>query len=216
MRRPPFFTLIAILWLAIEIAAFALVVHLAGLSGAIALGLLTSVAGFRAAARNRLRRGPSPASRRGGRGGAGRRDARRNLGRARLAVADPAGIRLRPGWLRTGGAIDSSVSDRPVFRQGCAPRNVQRRCRTDAGRMDEDRGSRRGRQAIVGASLILIQRRFDVFLRNRPVQTNDIIFASSLDVRGADIITIWLTLEFCRQRGGGFAPIDGFARRRFA
>ncbi len=46
MRRPPFFTLIAILWLAIEIAAFALVVHLAGLSGAIALGLLTSVAGF--------------------------------------------------------------------------------------------------------------------------------------------------------------------------
>src|SRR5438270_14034471 len=45
MRRPGPVSLALLLWLATELVAFVLVVHLAGLTGAILLGLLTSLAG---------------------------------------------------------------------------------------------------------------------------------------------------------------------------
>ena len=45
MRAPSWFGIAIILWLAGELAAFALLVHVAGWSGAILLGVLTSLAG---------------------------------------------------------------------------------------------------------------------------------------------------------------------------
>jgi UPF0716 protein FxsA len=46
MRRPSLFLTLSLIWLLAEILAFYALVHVAGLSGAILLGLLTSVAGF--------------------------------------------------------------------------------------------------------------------------------------------------------------------------
>lgn len=46
MRRPPFVLIALAIWLVTEFLAFTVVVHFAGLMGALLLGLLTSLAGI--------------------------------------------------------------------------------------------------------------------------------------------------------------------------